>query len=264
MAKNIGSKIKLGVFVSIGFVLFMIGIYFIGDQKKLFSTTFIINGIFKDVNGLKAGNNVRFSGINVGTIESIIIISDSSVRVDMSIEESARKFIKKDAVAIIGSEGLMGNKIMNITPGSHSQKMIENNDYITTAMPVNVDDILLKIKITADNAAIISNELAEILVKVNSGNGTIGRLLQDSTIAENINKTIINLEKSSKGLDENMEAAKHNILFKGYFKNKKRAAEKAKKEKEKEKEKQEKEKQKESTKDNPKGKEPIVKNKKER
>ena len=231
MAKNIESKIKLGIFVSIGIVLFTVGIYFIGDRQQLFSSTFRIKAVFKDVNGLKVGNNVQFSGINIGTIEKIEIISDTSVSVGIVIEENTRKFIKKDATAFIGSEGLMGNKIMNITPGTNDEKSIENNNYIKTSIPVNIDDILVKIKVTADNAAIISDQLAEILIQVNSGNGTIGRLLQDSTIADNINETIINLKRSTQGLDENMEAAKHNILLKGYFKDKEREEEKRKKNK---------------------------------
>lgn len=230
MKKKAGNKITLGIFVSIGIFLFITGIYFIGERQQMFTNTFIIKGKFKSVNGLKVGNNVQFSGINVGIIENIEIISDSCVSVDMTIDEGVRKFIKKDAVAIIGSEGLMGNKIMKITSGSDSQEPIKNNDFIVTAVPVNIDDILSKIKITVDNAAIISDQLAGILLKVNNGNGTIGRLLQDSTIAENINKTIINLKQSSKGLTENMEAAKHNILFKGYFKGKKKDEEKKKKE----------------------------------
>lgn len=230
MKKNVENKIKLGVFVFIGIALFIIGIYFIGDRQQLFSSTFRIKAMFKDVNGLKIGNNVQFSGINVGTIENIEIITDSSVRVDVTIEENTRKFIKKNSMAIIGSEGLMGNKIMTITSGTNDQKTIEDNDFIKTIIPVSIDDILIKIKVTADNAAIISDQLAEVLLKVNSGNGTIGRLLQDTTIAENINETIINLKRSTKGLDENMEAAKHNILLKGYFKDKEREAEKKKKE----------------------------------
>lgn len=229
MAKNTENKIKLGIFVSIGIVLFTAGIYFIGDRQQLFSSTFRVKATFRDVNGLKIGNNVQFSGINVGTIENIEIITDTSVRVDVMIEENTRKFIKKNSTAIIGSEGLMGNKIMTITPGTNDQKSIENNDLIKTTIPVSIDDILVKIKVTADNAAIISDQLAEILVKVNSGEGTIGRLLQDTTIAENINETIINLKRSTKGLDENMEAAKHNILLKGYFKDKEKEAKKMKK-----------------------------------
>ena len=67
-----------------------------------------------------------------------------------------------------------------------------------------------------------------IMTKVNSGSGTLGRFIQDSTIAENINQTIVNLKKSSKGLDENMNAAKENFLFRGYYKRKEKEAEKIK------------------------------------
>jgi phospholipid/cholesterol/gamma-HCH transport system substrate-binding protein len=59
--------------------------------------------------------------------------------------------------------------------------------------------------------------MAEIMTGINSGKGTIGKLLQDSTIAENINQTIFNLKKSSKGLNENMNAAKESWFLRGYF-----------------------------------------------
>ncbi len=100
---------------------------------------------------------------------------------------------------------------------------------IKSKEPVETEAVMESMKITADNAAIISSKLAEIMVKINSGNGTLGRLIQDSTIAENIDRTIINLKKSSKGLKENMNAAKENFLLKGYFNRKVRAAEKTRK-----------------------------------
>ena len=87
---------------------------------------------------------------------------------------------------------------------------------------------MASLQVTADNAAVVSYQLAEIMIKVNSGRGTLGRFIQDSTIAENINQTIVNLKKSSKGLDENMNAAKENFLFRGYYKRKEKAAEKVK------------------------------------
>jgi phospholipid/cholesterol/gamma-HCH transport system substrate-binding protein len=92
---------------------------------------------------------------------------------------------------------------------------------------------MASLQITAGNAEIVSQQLAEIMLKINSGNGTLGRLIQDSTIAENINQTIVNLKKSSKGLDENMNAAKENFLLKGYFNKKQKAAAKLKAEQEK-------------------------------
>src|ERR1700679_526374 len=120
MQNKTGNKIRLGVFVFITIILFITGIYFIGEKQQLFSRTFHISGVFKDISGLQIGNNVRFSGINVGIVEDIEQVTDTSVRVDMQIEEKAQKFMKKDVRAIIGSDGLMGNKIMIILPGTTS------------------------------------------------------------------------------------------------------------------------------------------------
>jgi phospholipid/cholesterol/gamma-HCH transport system substrate-binding protein len=179
--KDIASKIRLGIFISIGIALFTAGIYFIGVTQQMFTGTFRISGVFRDVSGLQAGNIVRFSGINVGTIEHITIISDTSVRVDMRIDEKVREFIKKDAQAIIGSEGLIGNKILSITPGTSGMRKIENNDFIATIVPTNIDDILSQLKATTDNSAHITGDLSQIIGSIRSGKGTIGKLLMDSS-----------------------------------------------------------------------------------
>src|SRR5436305_776618 len=105
MQNTTGNKIRLGIFLSVGIGLFIVGIYFIGQRQQLFHDTFHISGIFKDISGLQVGNNVRFSGINVGVIESIQQVTDSTVKVDMMIDEKTRKFIKKNAKATIGSDG---------------------------------------------------------------------------------------------------------------------------------------------------------------
>lgn len=118
MKKNSSNKIKLGIFVSFGLVALIIAVYFIGEKQLLFKNTFHLTGVFEDVGGLQAGNNVRLSGINIGTVESISLVSDTTVRVEIVIDESSRKFIKKDAVATIGSEGLIGNKVLVINPGT--------------------------------------------------------------------------------------------------------------------------------------------------
>lgn len=224
MKKNTNNRIRLGVFVSIGVTLFIIGIYFIGSRQHLFSDTFKISGIFKDVSGLQIGNNVRFSGINIGTVSNIEIVTDTTVRVDMIIERHTQKFIKKDAKAIIGSEGLMGNKVLVITPGTSELQPIGDNEFLETTMPVSFDDILANLKVTTDNASLITDDLATIMGGIRSGKGTIGKLFMDSSFAMNVDQTIVNLKRSSKGLDENMEAAKHNILFKGYFNKKEKEA----------------------------------------
>jgi phospholipid/cholesterol/gamma-HCH transport system substrate-binding protein len=139
-------------------------------------------------------------------------------------------------VVAIGSEGLIGDRLLIITQGSSDSPMAKNGQHLPSMEPVETDAIMASIEISAAYAEIITEELAEIMIKINSGAGTLGQLIQDSTVAQNLNQTIINLKKSSKGLDENMEAVKHNFLLKGFFKKKEREAERLKEEAEQEQE----------------------------
>lgn len=228
MKKESIHKIKLGIFVSIGIVLLATGIYYIGETKKMFSSTFRISAMFKNVNGLQVGNNVRFAGINVGTVDDIEIITDTSVKVEMVIDVNTQRFIKKDAKAIIGSDGLMGGRIMNITPGTTGNHIIQNRDMIGTSLPVSMDDVFFKLKLTSDNAAQITDDLAAVISNIRAGRGTIGKLFMDTVFAENLDKTIVNVKQGTKGFQQNMEAAKSNVLLRGYFKKKKKEEEKQK------------------------------------
>jgi len=221
-------KVRLGLFITGGLVLFVIAIFLIGKQKNLFIKVYKLTTTFYNVSGLQAGNNVRFSGINVGTVDNIQIINDSTVSVDILIAKSVQKFIKTDCEAAIGSTGLVGDKVLNLSQGSYDAPMAKSGQTIGSKEPVETDEIITNLNKTAVNAAVISYQLAEIMIKVNSGSGTLGRLLQDSVIAENLNQTVVNLRNSSKGLNENMNAAKHNFLLRGYFKKKEKAAEKVK------------------------------------
>lgn len=205
MKKKISHKVRLGIFVSLGILIFILAIYFIGEKQQLFRSTFRLSGVFKDVAGLQVGNNVRLSGINVGTIDNIAIISDTSVRVIILVDENTRQFIKKDAVAGIGSEGLMGNKVLVISPGTGGEKTIENDDVIATSQPIDVDDIMISLKSTMDNTAYITGDLAKISTNIESGKGTIGRLMMDKTWRQDIQSTIINLKDGSVGFKTFME-----------------------------------------------------------
>lgn len=221
-------KIRLGIFIAGGLALFVFAIFIIGKQKNLFNPVFKLTTTFYSISGLQVGNNIRFSGINVGTVDNIKIINDSTVRVDMMIKKDVQQFIKSDCEAAIGSEGIIGDRLLVITQGSSDAPMVRDGQQLTSTEPIETDAIMASLKVSAWNAEIITEQLAEVITKINSGNGTLGRLIQDSTIAENINQTIVNLKKSSKGLDENMEAAKHNFLLKGFFNKKEKAAAKLK------------------------------------
>jgi phospholipid/cholesterol/gamma-HCH transport system substrate-binding protein len=217
-------KVRLGLFVAGGMALFVLAIFIIGKQKNLFNPVFSLTSTFSNVSGLQVGNNIRFAGINVGTVDNIFIINDSTVKIEMLIRNEVKPFIKSDCQVIIGSEGLIGDRLLIITQGSYDAPLAKERQHLESVEPVELDAIIASLQITAGNVEIITQELAEIMTQINSGHGTLGRLIQDTTIAENLNRTILNLRKSSKGLDENMNAAKDNFLLRGYFKKKEKAA----------------------------------------
>ena len=223
-------KIRLGLFIAGGLALFVIAVFVIGKQKNLFNPVFKLTATFANVSGLEVGNNIRLSGINIGIVDKIKIINDSTVRIDMSIRKDVKQYIKTDCEVRIGSEGLIGDRLVVITNGSAEAPVVTEGQQLESSEPVETDAIMASLQITAGNAEVISQQLAEIMFKVNNGKGTLSRLIQDSTIANDFGQTMVNLKRSTKGLDENMEAAKHNFLLKGYFNKKAKEAEKKKKE----------------------------------
>jgi len=218
-------KVRLGLFVAVGLALFVIAIFIIGKQKNLFNPVFKLTTTFYNVSGLQVGNNIRFSGINVGTVDHISILNDSTVKVYMLIKREVRQFIKSDCEVAIGSSGLIGDRLLIIGQGSTDAPEAKEGQQLASSEPIETDAIMASLQVTAGNAEIITQQLAEIMQKLNSGSGTLGRLIQDTVLGGYINQTIVNLKKSTKGLDENMQAVKHNFLLKGYFKKKTKATE---------------------------------------
>ena len=253
MKKESGFTWKLGMFVIVGLVLFVGTIYFVGKQKNLFGNTFHLKAQFKTVSGLKEGNNVRFSGINIGTVDRIELITDTSVLVDLVIKKDVQKFIKTDAVASIGSDGLMGDKVLTISPGIGNAETVGNNALITSKSAVEMADVMSSLKTSVDNAGIITAQLAQVSYKINNGNGALSKLISDEGFSNSIKSTLTNLQTSSnefaqfttnlndgklavkldstmsnlqagtKGLSDNMDAVKNSFLLRGYFKKQKKA-----------------------------------------
>lgn len=226
-------KIRLGLFIITGLALFILAIFLIGRQKNLFDPVFPLATRFNNVSGLQVGNTVRFSGINVGTVDNIRIINDTTVQVNMLIKKDVQKFIKSDSEAGIGSEGIIGDRLLVITNGSPNAKIVREGQLLESYEPVETDEIMAGLQETVANASFATDQIGEVLYKINNGDGTLGRLINDEQIAENIDQTIVNLKTSTKKLDQNMEAAKHNFLLRGYFKKKEKEKAKEKKEAEK-------------------------------
>jgi phospholipid/cholesterol/gamma-HCH transport system substrate-binding protein len=205
-------KVRLGLFIIGGLAIFVLAIFIIGKQKNLFNPVFNLTTTFYNVSGLQVGNNVRFSGINVGTVNGIKIINDSTVRVEMIIRKEIKQFIKSDSEVAIGSEGLIGDRLLIITQGSLNSAEVSEDQELVSAEPVEMDDIIVSLKVTAENVEVVTAELAEIMLTINQGKGTLGKLIQDSTIAKNIDEAIANLKKSSEGIDETIEVTKVNVF----------------------------------------------------
>ncbi|MBL7846775.1 MAG: MCE family protein [Cyclobacteriaceae bacterium] len=322
------NNMKLGLFVFAGLLFLIFSLYMIGRNRSLFGSTFTITARFNNINGLVPGNNVRYSGIDVGTVNRIELINDTSVLVTMLIDKSARGHIKTNALASIGTDGLMGNKLVSIKSQAGDAPLVNDGDEILTRKPVETDEMLQTLNTTNENIAIITTNLKEITAKLNSrnslwtmlsdtmivqdmkkavgsirqagantvrftedaaalvhtletgkgianslftdtlltrqlstsireiqkasqdlsqttsqlketiekashGQGAVGVLLSDTATANNLRRTMKNVEQGTSRFNENMEAMKHNWLFKGYFKDQEKKAEQEKKEQQK-------------------------------
>src|ERR1700754_1609158 len=169
MKTTSAQKIKIGLFTFAGLVVLVLGIFFIGSQKSLFNSTFNVYGTFKNVSGLQVGNNVRFAGINVGVVQNITIVTDSSVRVDLTLTDNVKKFIKTDSKISIGSDGLMGDKLVVITPGGiKSTTPVQDGGQLASIPPLDVDRIINKLTKVADNAESLTSGLSDIVAKINA------------------------------------------------------------------------------------------------
>lgn len=199
MKKSASQKTRLGIFVIISTILFVVAVYMIGQGKDMFKKTFTISAYFQNVNGLQNGNNVRYSGIDIGTVRAINMINDSTIKIDMSIDEKIIKHIKKDAIATIGSDGLVGNMIVNIVPGKGTAAIIENGDIIESFSKIGADDILSTLSVGSENAALLTVDLLKITTEMLEGEGTIGLLLNDTIMAQDLKQSVYNLKTASRG-----------------------------------------------------------------
>ena len=178
--------------------------------------------------------NLKIAGLSTHTYEQVIIEfmaeGGCSFLSKFIVQKEVQRFIRKDSRASIGSEGLMGDKVLIIMPGSSESLQADENDFIFSDKPTDMEEIMASVKISADNIEIITDQLARITYNINNGKGAIARLIKDDKFANQLNQTMSNLQEGSKSMTENMEAAKSNILLRGYFKKKKKEQEKKEKE----------------------------------
>ena len=202
MEKTNSQKIQLGIFVIIGTLVFLAAIYFIGNKQNMFGNTSHLKAVFVNVNGLQLGNNVRYAGIDIGTVKEIDMINDTTISVNMIIDKTIMEHIKTNAIATISSDGLVGNMIINIIPGKGEAPKVKNGDTIKSYSRIGTDAMLETLNVTNENAAMLTADLLKITQEITQGKGTVGMLIRDSVMAQDLKTTMNYLKQTSKGTAE--------------------------------------------------------------
>ncbi|MBS1555179.1 MAG: MCE family protein [Bacteroidetes bacterium] len=196
MANQNANNIKLGAFTLAGLTFIIITLYMIGSSRNLFSSNFEVTARFHTVNGLMVGNNVRVSGIDVGTVRRIDFIDDTSVLVVMVIEKKVRKFIKKNSIASVGTDGLIGSKLVNIELVPGAAPAIQSGDRLASQRPIEGDEMLRTLNTTNLNLAKITEDMKVITRKLNSNN-SLWSILKDTVVAANLKQTVLNARNAT-------------------------------------------------------------------
>ena len=204
MEKTSSQKIQLGIFVIIGTLVFLAAIYFVGNKQNMFGNTSHLKAVFVNVNGLQLGNNVRYAGIDIGTVKKIEMVNDTTISVNMIIDKSIMHHIKKNAIATISSDGLVGNMIINIIPGKGEAPIVKSGDVIKSYSRIRTDDMLETLNVTNENAAMLTADLLKITQEITQGKGTVGLLIRDTIMAQDLKATMSYLRQTSKGTSESV------------------------------------------------------------
>ncbi|MEB0249965.1 MlaD family protein [Mucilaginibacter sp. 5B2] len=199
MANKGENNIKLGVFVLAGLLVLMASFYMIGKNRNVFGSGFELKAHFNNLNGLMEGNNVLFSGIQAGTVKKITMINDTLIEVTLAIDNKTSAFIHKNALAAIGTEGLMGNKVVNIQANKGSSPMVETGDILVAQKMISTDEMLLTLSKTNNNIATISESLKNAVLGIDSS--ALFKLLNDQTIGVSLRSSLKSINNASTNAD---------------------------------------------------------------
>ena len=187
----------LGAFIVVGVAIFITGLLTLGNQKKTFEKKVTVKAIFNDVGGLQVGNNVWFLGVKVGTIKKMTFAGNSQVQIVMNIETDAQKYIMKDAKAKVGSDGFIGNKLVVIYGGSMNSSPIAENDVLEVGKGVSTDELLATVQENNKNLLDITSNIKLVSKQLVDGEGTMGKLLSDQALANNLEVAIAGFKQAS-------------------------------------------------------------------
>src|ERR1043165_3767889 len=188
----------VGLFVTIGLLILLVGVFTLGGQKKTFAPSIKVQAIFDNVNGLQKGDNVWFSGVKIGTVKTIEFNGNSQVKVIMHIEKKAQEFIRKDAKAKIGAEGFIGNKLVVIYGGTQPAGPIEGGEHLMVEKTLSTDDMMATLQKNNENLVAITTDFKTVSNRLVNGEGTDGALLTDATLYKSLASTASNLQVAAR------------------------------------------------------------------
>ncbi len=197
MKKRKINAVKLGVFVLTGLLILVFALYTLGKNKTLFGSSLELKTRFRDVNGLLLGNNVRFSGIDVGSVQGIKILNDTVVEVTMTLEKRMRKYIRTNSLVSLGTDGLIGNRVINITAIGGNAPFVQGGEMLPSREELNTEKMLQTLYGTNENVARITEDLLETIHLINTS-ATLSSLLNDKSISANLSGSLHHLHETSK------------------------------------------------------------------
>lgn len=190
-------SVIVGVFVLIGIIIFIAGVLTMGGQQKKFVKSIRLNAVFDDIGGLQTGNNVWFSGVKIGTVRKINFYGESQVEIVMAVESKAQEYIRKDSKATIGSDGLIGNKIIVIYGGTTQAPPVDDGDRLIAVMPLDTDKMMSTLQENNNNLVTITENLKLLTTKIADGKGMVGAVMTDSLLAESFKNTMTAFERAA-------------------------------------------------------------------
>jgi phospholipid/cholesterol/gamma-HCH transport system substrate-binding protein len=192
MKKNTVNNTKLGLFVLAGLLVLVILLYMIGRNREFFGSSFVIKAHFQNVQGLASGNNVRYGGIEIGTVSKVKILNDTLIEVSMIVDNDMKQYIRKNAVASIGTEGFIGNKVVNIAPGREAAALIDEGDIIAVQESVDTDQMLQTLGETSNDIAVLVQGLKTTIDRINKSDA-LWDLMSDKNLPASLRASAANL-----------------------------------------------------------------------